>query len=322
MSVGIQYHRYVLRSRHGLNARSERRELEGCLIRVGSGVGCIHPWVELGDEGLQDQLDALRASKPLRLGQRALHCARVDGRAREQGESLFTGLNIPDSHLTVTGDMDLNKQDFASFSRIKIKGDADLEVTQQRIRRCLTQVPSDCLLRVDFNESLEATAAMNLAQVLGPEICQRIEFVEDPVSYNPENWQRLRRQTGLSLAVDRDCEQGAGETAAADWLVIKPAVVDAVLLIEQLDPEKGQNKWLVTSYMDHAIGQMFAAYQAALLQAKYPEQLRQCGLLTHHLFELDEFFEAVQNEGPKLLAPGGTGLGFDDQLQTLPWKAL
>ncbi|MFK5924416.1 MAG: enolase C-terminal domain-like protein [Verrucomicrobiota bacterium] len=322
MSAEIQYHRYVLKSRVGLNARSERRELEGCLIRVGSGVGCIHPWVELGDECLQGQLDALRASKPLRLGQRALHCARLDGQAREQEVSLFAGLSIPDSHLTVAGDMDLNKQDCAAFSRIKIKGAADLEKARKKIQLCLAQVAPDCLLRIDFNESLEAAVAMNLAQVLGSEICERIEFIEDPVSYHQENWQRLRRQTGLSLAVDRDCEQGAGERAAADWLVIKPAVVDAVLLTEQLDPEKGQKKWLVTSYMDHAIGQMFAAYQAALLQAKYPEQLRQCGLLTHHLFERDEFFESVQSEGPKLLVPRGTGLGFDDQLQTLPWKTL
>ena len=80
--------------------------------------------------------------------------------------------------------------------------------------------------------------------------------------------------------------------------------------------------FFVTSYMDHAIGQMYAAYEAAVLKAKYPDQVRECGLLTHTLFESDEFFEAIESKGPKLMAPGGSGLGFDDQLDRLSWKKL
>ncbi|MCF6313339.1 MAG: hypothetical protein L3J39_12900 [Verrucomicrobiales bacterium] len=322
MSFDIQYHRYVLKSDQGLNALSERTQMEGCLIRVGVGVGCIHPWVELGDEPLQQQLQALRRDQPLRLGRRALQCASVDGAAREKGVSLFAGLSIPESHLTVNPGMDLAKQQMGLFSRIKIKGTTDLRATREKAQRCLQRAAPDSLLRLDFNGCLDTSVAMNLAEMLGDDICKRIEFVEDPVKYEQEVWQRLRRQTGLALAVDRECEQAIEISGGADCLVFKPAVVDALALAESLAKSGGGEKWVVTSYMDHAMGQMFAAYQAAVLKARFPERLAQCGLLTHGLFERDEFFESVQHEGPKLLVPEGTGLGFDEQLKNLQWESL
>ena len=39
---------------------SERTEFEGALIRIGDGFGCLHPWPELGDPGLEDLLEELR----------------------------------------------------------------------------------------------------------------------------------------------------------------------------------------------------------------------------------------------------------------------
>jgi O-succinylbenzoate synthase len=74
---------------------------------------------------------------------------------------------------------------------------------------------------------------------------------------------------------------------------------------------------VVTSYMDHAIGQMFAAQFAAAHGVT-----NVCGLFTHVLYEPDPFFERVRAEGPRLLAPEGTGIGFDDLLESLPWKTL
>lgn len=322
MNDPVYYCRYFLNSAMGLNARSQRSKIEGGLIRVGSGVGCIHPWVELGDEPLDAQLDALRDSEPCRLGERALQCARLDGDARAKGVSLFEGLVIPNSHLTVVPGMELRKQDLEPFSRIKLKGDADLGSTKESARKCLAKAAENCCLRIDFNEVLDASAAMNLAQVLGGEICERIEFIEDPISFEAGAWDRLQRQTGLQLAVDRDCEKAAEEGAEVEWLIIKPAVVDPGFITSKVADEGGSVNLVVTSYMDHAIGQMFAAYEAAVLKIKYPDQLRECGLLTHNLFEGDEFFEAVSSKGPELVVPEGTGLGFDDQLEALPWKRL
>lgn len=51
---------YTLRSRQGLNAASAKTCHEGVLIRLEEGgVGCVHPWPELGDAALPDQLLAL-----------------------------------------------------------------------------------------------------------------------------------------------------------------------------------------------------------------------------------------------------------------------
>ena len=38
--------------------------------------------------------------------------------------------------------------------------------------------------------------------------------------------------------------------------------------------------------------------------------------------EENEFSERLGQVGPKFRSPGGTGLGFDDLLEKLPWKRL
>jgi len=51
-------------------------------------------------------------------------------------------------------------------------------------------------------------------------------------------------------------------------------------------------------------------------------QFLACGLLTHRCFETDPFFEQIRCDGPRLVPPPGTGLGCDELLEKLPWKAL
>lgn len=322
MSHNIYYHRYVLKSANPLNALTHKREVEGCLIRIGSGVGCIQPWVELGDESLDQQLDALRAANPCCLGKRAMACALMDGMAREKGMSLFEGLTIPDSHLTVVPGMDLATEEVNLFSRIKFKGTTHLDETREQALQCIRQAPGEFQIRIDFNEGLEHSSAMNLRQALGAEVCQRVEFIEDPTRFDDENWSRLSSQTGLPLAVDRSCEQALENESELKWWIIKPAVVDSESVCSKLESASGSRNLVVTSYMDHAIGQMYAAYEAALIYSKYPNSVKECGLLTHQLFEPDVFFESIQSRGPMLKAPDGSGLGFDDQLSDLPWRRL
>ena len=79
--------------------------------------------------------------------------------------------------------------------------------------------------------------------------------------------------------------------------------------------------FVVTSYMDHPIGQLYAAYQASVLAERFPQQSLTCGLATHGLFEGLTFAECL-GSGPRLASPGGTGLGFDTYLQKLPWQTI
>jgi len=73
----------------------------------------------------------------------------------------------------------------------------------------------------------------------------------------------------------------------------------------------------VTSYMDHPVGQLFAAYVAA----KHATSSR-CGLVTHVLYEKNAFIEQLGIDGMRLVPPAGRGIGFDDLLERLPWKKL
>src|SRR4029078_6257499 len=83
--------RYTLKPRRALSALAGARPREGALLRAGDGFADIHPWPELGDEPLEEQLKHVETLP-------ALHYARIDGEARRRGVSLFDGLTIPESH--------------------------------------------------------------------------------------------------------------------------------------------------------------------------------------------------------------------------------
>lgn len=305
----VHYWRYTLRSARTLNAVSARTEHEGALIRVGEGYGCLHPWTELGDAPLDDQLRALAAGEtefsPLVVG--ALECARIDGEAREQGISLFQS-PVPESHWLVREGDDPGYARTDGFTLAKIKGTPDLRKVIEAIE---LWSGAGLRVRLDFNESLAKGAFLSFWQGLGGALRDVIEVVEDPEEWSEEGWMALRA-AGVPIAVDRDHTSRLRE---GDVLVYKPAHYGFACHRE--------TRYYLTSYMDHAIGQLWAAAFASIVSADGSNgQLLPCGLLTHRCFENDAFFERLRCEGPRLLSPGGTGLGYDDLLGKLPWKRL
>jgi o-succinylbenzoate synthase len=263
-------HRYTLRMHSGAVR-------EGALLRVDDGFADVHPWPDLGDAPLDEQLALLARGKTTALTRASLRCAAVDGEARRRGVSLFEGLTVPLSHWP-------GADPPPAFDTVKLKR--------------VSEVPESVRIRIDFNARLTAEEFLRVAETLPRE---RIDFVEDPCPYDEEVWHELRARTGMRLALDRF-------SGHADVLVHKPAL---------------QTEWpvhddvVVTSYMDHAIGQFYAAYVAAT-HATNPR----CGLMTHVLYEPDAFFERVERDGARLLPPHGTGLGFDDLLEHLPWTSI
>lgn len=337
MNQDLHFWRYGLKLRGrpevGANARSARRVLEGMLIRTAEGgYGCIHPWPELGDEPLRDQWEALHGRRnPTRLMARALVCAGLDGAARREGRSLFEGLTVPPSHATVTGAAFV---DFAAlraegFETVKLKGDRDWKRVLNAMRAA---AGAGLAVRVDFNAVLTEAEFLEFAAAAGSEgLGGFVDFIEDPVPYSPEAWRRLKEVTGWRLALDWEYPGGSGaafldafgrrqsDSEGFDLRVIKPAV--------QAAPESGGVPVVFTSAMDHPLGQLFAAYEAAdwLAQGKGQDGNRaplSGGLLTHRLFEEDDFTRRLGARGPGLRLPGGTGLGFDDLLEALPWQPL
>lgn len=270
-------HRYTLVPRRRLSGVAREGAREGALLRAGDGFADVHPWPELGDAPLDEQLALLRRGETTPLTRASLHLARIDGAARRRGVSLFDGLTIPESHWP-------GADPPPGFDTVKIKG--------------MQPLPEEVRIRIDFNAALTAEEFLRVAEMLPRE---RIDFIEDPCPYDEPVWRALRERTGLRLAVDRFA-------GPADVIVHKPA-----LSVEW----PSHPDVVVTSYMDHPMGQFGAAYVAATHEVN-----PRCGLFTHVLYEPDAFLERVESDGARLLPPRGTGLGFDDLLENLPWQSI
>ncbi|HYC60881.1 MAG TPA: hypothetical protein VEK79_15060 [Thermoanaerobaculia bacterium] len=273
-------YRYELVPRRRLRGVAAEGVRRGALLRVDGGFADLHPWPELGDLPLEVQLEMLARGETTAQSAASLHMAALDADARTRGVSLFEGLTIPESHWPGNDPPD-------GFDTVKIKG--------------VLHVPEHLRIRIDFNATLAREEFLSIAATLPRE---QIDFIEDPCPYDPHVWAGLREATGLRLALDRTSGR-----EGFDVLVHKPAL---------------QHEWpvmdrevVVTSYMDHSVGQFGAAYVAAT----HATSLR-CGLMTHVLYEPDAFMERIERDGARLIAPVGTGVGFDDLLENLPWMTL
>ncbi len=282
-------HRYRLMPRRRLSGVAADGAREGTLLRVCTDAGAegfadLHPWPELGDLPLETQLAMLARGETTAQSRASLHLAHVDAEARARGVSLFDGLTIPESHWPGSDPPD-------DFDTVKIKA--------------VMPVPDHVRIRIDFNGMLTAEEFLLIAETLPHE---RIDFIEDPCPYDPRTWDSLREKTGLRFALDLAAGNGAVVPGTHDVTVHKPAL--------RTDwPDMGEI--VVTSYMDHPIGQFGAAHAAATHQVA-----ARCGLMTHVLYEADAFIERIECVGARLLPPKGAGLGFDDLLEALTWTTL
>ena len=322
----IYVSRYTMQSCQGLNSRSHTTEHEGALIRVEvsgvSGYGCLHPWEELGDASLAELLEELKQGRQSRQVRCALHCAKIDRDARGQGVSLFDGINVPDSHATIVGGVDRVAIAVAEgFDTVKLKMGRDTEADLALVRDVYEKFPK-LRLRFDFNGVLGSGGIQYFVSELGEAIRGQVDFLEDPCSLGDPVWEELRDKHGVKTAVDRGVST-VGE-AEFDYSILKPAVnrVDKLSDIAQMC---GRSV-VITSYMDHPVGQCYAAYMAGMLDGRYLGLIdKRCGLMTHGLYEPTEFTERLGQKTPQWQAPENsdapaTGLGFDDLLDNLVWN--
>lgn len=321
-SVDIRFAPYILHSRSSLSAKAISGERKGALIRVetpeGIGFSDIHPWTELGDASLDKQIESLVAGKPTPLVTRSLMMAQLDRQARSRNISSFAGLEIPRSHflisdltrLTSCVAVSLREQ---GFQVLKIKAGREFKTEIEKLKELQNDL-REFRLRFDFNGSLSKTTFSEWFLSLPGGLRGKIEFVEDPIAWSAEDWRSLRLD--VPLALDRMSE-AASEAKAFDWLVMKPAVQDTERL--SLWAHENSIRFVVTSYLDHPLGQAGAALMAARLKS---DLMGECGLLSHLSFETNEFSEMLKVQNTRLLTPSGTGLGFDDLLEKQNWKAI
>jgi O-succinylbenzoate synthase len=89
----------------------------------------------------------------------------------------------------------------------------------------------------------------------------------------------------------------ARDGGASEVLVIKPAIEGI--------PGASNQRIVVTSYLDHPIGQCFAAYEAG------KSGIREiCGLQSHGVFAANPFGEELGELSPVFRPPSDKGLGI------------
>ncbi len=313
-------HRYLMHSRQGLNSRSHVTEHEGALIRVEvdgvSGYGCLHPWEELGDSSLNELISQLKEGRISRQVKCALECADADRNARALGVSLFDGLEVPMSHATIVGGVDrVELAVAAGFDTVKLKMGRD-ELVNLRLLKEVYEAFPELRIRLDFNGVSGAGAMEHLLSESGEELRGQIDFIEDPFPLGDTAWDTLRDKYAVKFAVDRGVSKAVGEF---DVSVVKPAI-NKMQKICDAAQRAGRNV-VVTSYMDHPVGQCYAAYCAGKVNGNYLGLInKRCGLMTHGLYEPTEFTERLGEISPGWNScSNATGLGFDDLLDRLDW---
>lgn len=319
----IYSHRYVMHSRRGLNSRSHTTEHEGALIRVDvdgvSGFGCLHPWVELGDSSLDDLLEEIQSGRSSRQVRCALECAEIDRRARAAGVNLFDGLDVPKSHATIVGGIDsIESAVVAGFDTVKLKMGRSADYNLKLLGETHREFPN-LKLRLDFNGVSSFSAIDEMLSQIGESLQERIDFIEDPYPFDNISWNVLRDRYAMKFGVDRGLSQVDGEF---DISVVKPAINDTDRICNQA--QLSGRSVVVTSYMDHPLGQCFAAYNAGKMNAEYLGVVNDCcGLMTHGLFDHDAFIEVMGDNTPTWnKSRNGIGFGFDDLLERLDWKIV
>ena len=152
---------------------------------------------------------------------------------------------------------------------------------------------------------------------LRPTTRHSIQFLEDPCGYHESCWTGLRNLYGIRLAMDIGVES---IDALYSFAVIKPAKNKVDQIMEAA--RSHARRVVFTSYMDHPLGQAYAAYEAGRSNAQYGGVVDVCGLMTHQLFEPSEFSETLGEVRPEWTHRSGFGLGFDQLLEGLEWKRL
>jgi O-succinylbenzoate synthase len=283
--MNVWIHRYQLVPKRRLSATAREGPREGALLRIDGGFADVHPWPELGDLPLDEQLSLLARGELTALTRASLGMAKADGDARKLGRSLFEGVTIPESHWP-------GIRPPRGFDTVKLKDAAE--------------IPEGVRVRIDFNGRLTPGQYLQIARELPRD---RVDFIEDPTPYDPRTWRQLREEGGLPLAYDAPRSGERLPAQAFDVLVHKPAV--------EVDFPSFDGPVVVTSSMDHPVGQFGAAWVAATHRSS-----SRCGLFTHVLYEPDPFLERIRADGARLLPPEGTGIGFDDLLENLAWTRL
>ena len=168
-------------------------------------------------------------------------------------------------------------------------------------------------LRLDFNSSLDEGAYARFIAALGDDR-DSIDYVEDPTPWRDENGFGVI-PTHPPVAVDLEATRAAGNVFAPSVRIVKPAAQAWEILLANATSART----VISTYLDHPLGQCFAAWVAAT----HADAAEAHALASHLAYEANEFSERLGLEGAHLRVPmDGMGIGFDDLLERRAWTEV
>lgn len=325
----IRTHHYTLQPGPD-PARAARTQRQGVLLRVefednSIGYADLHPWEEFGHAPLEDQLASLANNQPTPLANLALRHARADAAARRAGLSLFEGLPEVCSHALFTDWTAAPRNAFEQcvaegYHAAKLKIGRDPQREAEALN-ALADLP--LRWRLDANASFTTGGGESIEAFLTkltPDIRRNIEFLEDPTPYDSDAWSALAEREKIPLALDWELPTSPPPWPGAQILVIKPASQDAFPLA--LAAAHAGMEVVVTHSMNHPLGQAVALWTEMRLRQRHGDLVLDGGLQAKALYQADEFSAQIRTLGPQTAPPPGTGFGFDQLLERLPWKTF
>jgi O-succinylbenzoate synthase len=312
-------------SKYTLVEHGSRQPKEGALLRIELakdkfGYADIHPCVKRGDLPLKDQLALLSEREKTQLTAQSLLFARFDALARKEKHYLFKDLTIPESNILIVNDHQDLESALKSPQVVKIKIGTDWKGKMDRLRTFLnTSKRPNASLRFDFSETLTEDSFSDFL-TKNKDILPYVDYFEDPYLYDSAKWENSRNRFNVRLGCDHKSAQALRHPNSCDVIIVKPAtqIIDNTLFRRL----RGR-QLVITSYLDHPIGQLCAAYVAAGAKRAFPKESGICGVTTHQVFDPTPYSQRLQVENGRLLPPKkGHGWGYDDLLKGMTWVLL
>lgn len=302
----------------------------GAILKVtwpngNSGYSDIMPRKELGDQDLQVHFENFKKGHLSDLMEQAIFLAKNDSAFRSLKKNAFDGTKKVKNNYFISNILGLDSTSLdgiksQNFSSLLIDLGRDLEAESVAVRRLLRQ--SNLSVRLDFNAKADWSSFERFMTNIEPGLRARIEFIEDPIPYDPDSWKEAARLGPLGIE---------SQLKFVDWS--KPTKIPPIKVISirpsRIDIEEAIHnaqsinaKMLITSSLEHPVSVAHATLVASDLMTRFPNQVLDHDCLYQNFFAPHLLSGSLMTMGPYIVTSKGTGIGFDRNFAALKWSAL
>lgn len=318
---------YQLALKGSLNAQMNQTKVNGLLLKIQFnaslvGYSSVQTYPQFGDPTLEEVEQSIltwlrTGDSKSQITKNIVNWANRDAIARKQNLSLKVDPQCFENHFLVNDMKTLTSESLKQvkhqgYKIIKFKMGRNL-AEETQILRCQAEL-KNFKWRLDFNASLNKSQWISWGKE-NLDLFKNIEFVEDPIPFDLDDWRVVKQSLPVKLALDFHLEQHLRQQQTAevvDVIVIKPMVDNIDDVIQWVI--KHDKKYLFTSYLDHVIGQKNAQLDLMQYLPKMKDSLLACGLNSNFVFEQTSYSEFTENSAQ--------GIGYTSLLQGEKWQEI